>query len=288
MGDEPDLGRTVGHDPRDRVVTLLPVLPARPGVNQDLLHPIFRRRLAAFFAAHERLGYGKLSIYSGPRLYTEQKYLYDGWVARLPGFNPANNPDRQHGWLELLGAVFLWLGSLHTPQSTGFAYAVDLSGYGPRTHALAREFGIWFPINDEDWHAQPMPYVTTIYDDPTEVPFMALSDAEQTELLTTVRALNDAPQLRFVQRNRKGAVNVADGIWRFSIPTPAVKDRLADVWGIPSTVHQLDEVTFDRLTDARARLTLEQIEKALDDVGIGVDGREAVRVALTAGIEALD
>lgn len=27
------------------------------------------------------------------RLHADQKYFYDGWAARLPGFNPADNPD---------------------------------------------------------------------------------------------------------------------------------------------------------------------------------------------------
>lgn len=36
---------------------------------------------------------GSPPINSAGRLYREQKYFWDGWAARLPGFNPADNPD---------------------------------------------------------------------------------------------------------------------------------------------------------------------------------------------------
>lgn len=36
---------------------------------------------------------GSPPVNSLGRLYAQQKYFYDGWVRRLPGFNPADNPD---------------------------------------------------------------------------------------------------------------------------------------------------------------------------------------------------
>lgn len=36
---------------------------------------------------------GSPPINSAGRLYALQKYFWDGWVERLPGFNPADNPD---------------------------------------------------------------------------------------------------------------------------------------------------------------------------------------------------
>lgn len=36
---------------------------------------------------------GSPPINSAGRLYAKQKEFYDGWVNRLPGFNPADNPD---------------------------------------------------------------------------------------------------------------------------------------------------------------------------------------------------
>lgn len=36
---------------------------------------------------------GSPPLNSAGRLYLQQKYFWDGWAARLPGFNPADNPD---------------------------------------------------------------------------------------------------------------------------------------------------------------------------------------------------
>jgi hypothetical protein len=36
---------------------------------------------------------GSPPVNSAGRLYADQKYFWDGWAARLPGFNPADNPD---------------------------------------------------------------------------------------------------------------------------------------------------------------------------------------------------
>jgi hypothetical protein len=36
---------------------------------------------------------GSPPLNSAGRLYAAQKYFWDGWVNRLPGFNPADNPD---------------------------------------------------------------------------------------------------------------------------------------------------------------------------------------------------
>lgn len=56
-------------------------LPGQPGM--------FARRVAveAWQAA------GSPHVNSAGRLYAEQKRLWDGWRQRLPGFNPADNPD---------------------------------------------------------------------------------------------------------------------------------------------------------------------------------------------------
>lgn len=36
---------------------------------------------------------GSPPVNSAGRLYADQKYFWDGWAQRLPGFNPADNPD---------------------------------------------------------------------------------------------------------------------------------------------------------------------------------------------------
>jgi hypothetical protein len=66
------------------------------------------------------------------RAYAKQKYFYDGWVARKPGFNPASNPDtgqRSH----MRGAAF------------------DLINTDAATQAACRAVGL---IRDpaEPWH----------------------------------------------------------------------------------------------------------------------------------------
>lgn len=55
----------------------------------------------------DRIGYNPFVVRSGGawRAYYSQKYYWDGWVARRPGFSPASNPDtgpRQH----MRGAAF--------------------------------------------------------------------------------------------------------------------------------------------------------------------------------------
>lgn len=53
-------------------------------------HPGMHAR-RAFVEAWQAAGSPPLN--SAGRLYDKQKYFYDGWVNRLPGFNPADNPD---------------------------------------------------------------------------------------------------------------------------------------------------------------------------------------------------
>lgn len=56
-------------------------IPGHPGM--------YARR--AFVDAWQAAGSPPLN--SAGRLYAQQKYYWDGWVRRLPGFNPADNPD---------------------------------------------------------------------------------------------------------------------------------------------------------------------------------------------------
>lgn len=67
-------------------------LPTDGSANIDVLHPIFVRRVEALLADHPVLAAVYKTV-SGGRPYAEQKYLYDGHKAGLPGFNVASNPD---------------------------------------------------------------------------------------------------------------------------------------------------------------------------------------------------
>lgn len=121
-------------------------------VRTDLLHPTFKARLHAFLNEDSRIS-GRVSIVSGVRSYADQKRLYDGWVARKPGFNLAANPDRKF--------APGWQGSYHMQQSDGYGHAVDLRivGRGLTTGDVARiakDYGIKQTVLNpfEWWHFQ--------------------------------------------------------------------------------------------------------------------------------------
>jgi hypothetical protein len=122
-------------------------------VRIDLLHPTFKARLHALLNEDSRIS-GKVKIVSGVRSYADQKRLYDGWVARKPGFNLAANPDRKF--------APGWQGSYHMQQvSDGYGHAVDLriTGSGLSTGDVARiakDYGIKQTVLNpfEWWHFQ--------------------------------------------------------------------------------------------------------------------------------------
>lgn len=87
----------------------------------------------------------RVGITSSWRSYAEQKRLYDGWVARKPGFNPANPPGRsKHEKVDSNG----------NPASE----ACDLKYYSTNgqewVHRNATKYGLKFPISKENWHAE--------------------------------------------------------------------------------------------------------------------------------------
>ena len=121
-------------------------------VNTKDLHPKFRSRLEAFFA-DPRIK-GKVSVVSGVRTYQQQKYLYDGYKSRRPGFNLAANPDRVNS------AGFQGSYHMDQPKFGGYGYAVDfrIVGKGISTsqvNQIAKEFGICKTVSSEWWHHQP-------------------------------------------------------------------------------------------------------------------------------------
>lgn len=87
----------------------------------------------------------RVRITSSWRSYAEQKRLYDGWVARKPGFNPASPPGRSKH--EKTG-----------PNGEPASEACDLRYYstnGTRwVHENASKYGLKFPIAKENWHAE--------------------------------------------------------------------------------------------------------------------------------------
>ncbi|GAA5205876.1 hypothetical protein [Microbacterium kyungheense] len=92
----------------------------------------FARRVAV--EAWQRAGSPRLT--SAGRLYASQKYLWDGWAARLPGFNPADNPDDETQRLAHVRFV-----------------AFDLANPNHDRAAMQRA-GFTFPYSYEPWHAE--------------------------------------------------------------------------------------------------------------------------------------
>lgn len=86
-----------------------------------------------------------IGITSAWRSRAEQQRLYDGWVRRLPGFNPANPPGTSKH-------------ETTTPDGRPAAEAADLNY--PTTeartwaHEHAATFGLHFPIRREPWHVE--------------------------------------------------------------------------------------------------------------------------------------
>ncbi|MFB4348484.1 hypothetical protein [Microbacterium sp. CR_7] len=77
---------------------------------------------------------GAPPINSAGRLYDKQKYFYDGWVNRLPGFNPADNPDDESQALAHVRFV-----------------ALDIDPTPERVQRLAAA-GLRRPYRYEPWH----------------------------------------------------------------------------------------------------------------------------------------
>ena len=121
-------------------------------VNITGLHPRFRQRLEAFFA-DPRIK-GKVAVVSGTRTYAQQKRLYDGWVAKRPGYNLAANPDRK-------SARTGFQGSYHMSQPAfgNWGYAVDFRIVGRistgEVNKIAAEYGIVKTVPSEWWHHCP-------------------------------------------------------------------------------------------------------------------------------------
>ena len=103
----------------------------------ESLHPTFAERLQRLNRACGT------EITSGWRSSQRQQELYDGYVKRLPGYNPANRPGTSNHEA--------------SPWGEPMALAADLHGDLAQANARAGEFGLHFPIvRVEPWHCQPI------------------------------------------------------------------------------------------------------------------------------------
>jgi muramidase (phage lysozyme) len=107
----------------------------------DNMDPDFASRLQAFLAAANDAGFN-IQPGSGYRSYEEQAKLYADYKAGKPGQARAAAPGKSQ-------------------HNHGLAMDLDYSN-GDRAamvawaHANASRFGLYFPMDDEDWHIQPL------------------------------------------------------------------------------------------------------------------------------------
>ena len=184
---------------------MIPTLPTDGDANVNDLHPIFIRRLAAMFA--DPRARGLLYVRDGARTLQDQ---IDRWNAYQAGGNLAANPWKVLGERVMFGLRLIIEGGWHQIQKgSGKAYAADIGGYKALAPSVWNDLVPWHsdylagkpapygltrtvqPKSSpwEPWHVQPLGDVTTPYDNPPEEhPFMALTDAEQADLLArTIR-----------------------------------------------------------------------------------------------------
>src|SRR5256714_14103957 len=94
----------------------------------------FSKKLDAMIAASD----GKLTVASGDRDTATQQRLWDEAVAKY-------GPDEARNWVAPPG---------HSNHEKGIA--ADLQGDLEWAHQHAGEFGLYFPMSWEDWHAEPL------------------------------------------------------------------------------------------------------------------------------------
>lgn len=120
--------------------------------NVDDLEPVLAWRLARAFEESPELRQ-KLRIESAVRTEKEQRYLFDGYKSKRPGFNLAADPDRVIG---KYGSK-VWRGSYHMAQD-GLGYAVDVTRKGgiswSKVHKLLTPWGLKRTVRGENWHYQ--------------------------------------------------------------------------------------------------------------------------------------
>lgn len=118
-------------------------------VSLDGLQPFFRRRVEE---VQRRTGVGIVSAF---RTYAQQLYLWLGWLARRKGFNRAARPGTSNH------------ESRPARKADGIAggVAVDWDEPYPPVHALSDEMQLYWPVDGEDWHCEPIPGSWTVWDD---------------------------------------------------------------------------------------------------------------------------
>lgn len=161
------------------------------------------------------------------RTYDEQKYLWNGWRNKLPGFNPADNPD----------------ADTRQPHVRGMA--LDLKVWDANTVRRMKEAGFVQPIwkrngfsGDEPWHFEPVEYVGKMRTIPKVIaapsgdgstPFIPIEEALMANATIIVQRANSQlakgvfdPEKGKIVRELNGAPESA--VWRGVEQTQSVND----------------------------------------------------------------
>ena len=171
-------------------------LPGQPGK--------FARR--AFVEAWQAAG--SPPVNSAGRLYGVQKHFYDGWVNRLPGFNPADNPDDESQRLAHVRFV-----------------AGDIDPTPERIRRL-RAAGLIRPYSYEPWHWE-LPNVRS-YAIVRSIPTPATTPPPESE---------EDDDMKLIRWNENHVFGIDDGKV-FYVPSPPL---LADLQAIHGTPKEVDD-----------------------------------------------
>jgi|GEM_PF-3840660 GH24 family phage-related lysozyme (muramidase) len=203
-------------------------------VDLEHLHPTFRARVDRALAA-----FPGLDVYSAGRSTQRQAELRRGWELRLPGYNPANKPGTS--WHEYGEGI----------PGGRWALAVDFDTSGRSGAALrslrarASEFGLCFPVPDEEWHAQPAEITESYRLDGADGRLPAASPDEEEFTMF----IFDAPP------ERGGGVWQSDGVLRKPVRTGDTWPDLGDDGAkVAKHIGVCEIGTFDDLIDIEAVL----------------------------------
>lgn len=128
---------------------------------------------------------GSPPVNSAGRLYSSQKYLYDGWASGKPGFYPADNPDQ--AWRPLAHVRFV---------------ALDINATPERVRALSAQ-GLVRPYSYEPWHWQ-LPGDVRVYPLVTSIPSTAAGAEKPFDPKTVLEASMSNPIVNVVPKYSSG------------------------------------------------------------------------------------
>lgn len=151
------------------------------------------------------------------REYAAQKYLYDGWVKRLPGFNLASNPDDPNSQNNHLRAA-----------------AVDIANRADRAAMLAAGFTPdaveWWHFNNPNWRNMPIIRTNT----------SAASNGATNLPTITDQELEMGAYI--ISSPTKGTAFVVDGVRVIGANSPAEYQAVVGATRLTVSDKQLDEL----------------------------------------------